>query len=610
LSSIAEFSTIKHNLLNNILEAKTLESDLRKNFQIDLTIKERIERIQNNIQSTNFTVAVVGVIKRGKSTLLNAILGDKIEILSTNVTPETAKLSYLVYDDDPYAIIHKTNGEKERIKIEDLGKYTNSFPKTRLNIRHKHKGVKELVMSTKYAEIHYPNEYLKNGVRFVDTPGVDDPDPDRSRVTEEFISSADAVIFLIDVLEGGLKESELIFMKNRIINRKSSKGVICVCNKILALRKFQQNELNDVLINTKDVLKKELNIEVPIFPVDAKAAYQGKLENNESLLEKSRFHEFLDGLETFLINEKGKIALKRLLIDLKANIIEPIIETLSFSVINRPNELTEITNQLVAYKKSINAQKEKVDKLQTKINNEKSNLKSSIESEIRTKFKNIIINNNDATVQLRNNLAKVIEPINTKFTNQIKHIFSDLLKDLDAYEVRLPNAKLMVETPNISIDDFYVTKQIISQTSGASLASAGIGAAAAGLLFATGIGVIIGAYIGYKIGQEIDNQQVVKTTKELDIKSVQNKLSEMTGEIITSYINSVDIYFQQFQSEINTWFNNKEEELNSKMQMVENIKSQKESEFENISKELSIYLDKAKSLLELTNNYLLKLEEL
>lgn len=77
--------------------AVTMEQ-VRKMLQINEIKPSVSERILSNIQifldkcsNPEFHIALVGAIKAGKSTLINALLG--YELASTEVTPETASLT-------------------------------------------------------------------------------------------------------------------------------------------------------------------------------------------------------------------------------------------------------------------------------------------------------------------------------------------------------------------------------------------------------------------------------------------------------------------------------------------------------------------------------------
>lgn len=137
-------------LLNNLYE----ECSSNENF---VTLLEGLQQTKNEIEADKFLVAVVGVIKRGKSTLLNALLRSEVDILSTQVTPETARLAFLKYDRYPHATIYTKEKTQIDISIDELPEYTSAFDT--VNPR----GVKKKV-ETHYMQISFiQTKFWKRG---------------------------------------------------------------------------------------------------------------------------------------------------------------------------------------------------------------------------------------------------------------------------------------------------------------------------------------------------------------------------------------------------------------------------------------------------------------
>jgi len=198
--------------------------------------EETISGYTDFLENPEIQVAVVGAVKAGKSTLMNAILGD--EIASTDVTPETAVLTIFKDSDKNYvkvffysanqweaiwnsakASIDKTYNKKslfideysklnaDNIKNSWLNHSTiEFFPESIEDLK---KIVKE--HSSKTEAIHYFVEKLEIGLKkfgideaplprnisFVDTPGLDDVVAQRSQITKDYISHANAVIVCV-----------------------------------------------------------------------------------------------------------------------------------------------------------------------------------------------------------------------------------------------------------------------------------------------------------------------------------------------------------------------------------------------------------------------------
>ena len=187
------------------------------------------DEIVEKLESDTLTIGVIGQMKCGKSTFLNAFIFEN-NILPAATTPMTAALSVITY------------GEKERIVAEfytkdewaeqkmqaarSLDDVTDSLDESKV------KAAKELVSKasklgsslesylggtkedeftnlieyvgadgkyvsiTKSVTIYYPKEYLK-GVEIVDTPGFNDPIVSREERTKEFLKKADVVLMML-----------------------------------------------------------------------------------------------------------------------------------------------------------------------------------------------------------------------------------------------------------------------------------------------------------------------------------------------------------------------------------------------------------------------------
>lgn len=178
----------------------------------------------------NLQIAIVGTIKAGKSTFINALFEENIA--STDVTPETASLTKFRYStknklevkfynkaewDELWESVKKSE-EKTKTKIfrdefESSGAenikndYIGASDKIEevSNIEELKNKVKEY--TSKNSKIHYfvkelkvylNNENMHKNVTIVDTPGLDDVVDYRSKITRDYIKRANAVIVCVD----------------------------------------------------------------------------------------------------------------------------------------------------------------------------------------------------------------------------------------------------------------------------------------------------------------------------------------------------------------------------------------------------------------------------
>lgn len=150
-----------------------------------------------------FTLVVCGEFKRGKSSLINALLGE--EVVSTNVTTETVTLNRISYG------AHSNEAQLEggrRMQLSD-----GEMKRDSLEVLMNQSGER-----FKQIEIKRPIELLKN-VTIVDTPGLGDSLGDFSELVEQALCQADAVIYVFSI-RYPLAQSEQLFLKTVILPQK------------------------------------------------------------------------------------------------------------------------------------------------------------------------------------------------------------------------------------------------------------------------------------------------------------------------------------------------------------------------------------------------------
>lgn len=150
------------------------------------------------LKSQEMTVSIIGQFKRGKSTLANAILED--EILPVGIVPVTSAVTKVVYGKRA-AEVHFQNGAFESIPFEKLSAYISEQENADNRL-----GVDSVIL-------HTPSKFLKNGLTFVDTPGVGSFHKNNTEVAYQYMKESDAVIFLLSV-DSPINQIEIDFLAN------------------------------------------------------------------------------------------------------------------------------------------------------------------------------------------------------------------------------------------------------------------------------------------------------------------------------------------------------------------------------------------------------------
>ena len=253
-------------------------------------VKAAAQLLCEKLKADVFLLVVAGQFKRGKTTFINALLGE--DLLPTAIIPLTSIITILRYSDKLRIIAFFENGTEKEIAQDDLPLYiTEKFnPKNE-------KGVNRV-------EITYPSRYLKNGVQIIDTPGIGSVFEHNTQTTYEYLPKADACIFLVAV-DPPLTQVELNFLRD--------------LKNVVPKTFFVQSKIDMVSIADRDeslsfsrnIIEKEANYSnVEIFPLSGKEALEGELENDYQKVEKSGLTNFERSLEKFLLDEKGDVLLK------------------------------------------------------------------------------------------------------------------------------------------------------------------------------------------------------------------------------------------------------------------------------------------------------------
>jgi len=296
----------------------TLVNDLErlKEFSQNLELQKTVQLINTvlqKIKNESFAIAIVGEFKRGKSTFINALLGQ--DILPSDVLPCSAALNRVTFGLQPSVTVILKDGTEETIEIDQLTDYV-----TKLTNESEKKAA-----SVKEAIIYYNVDYCRNNVDILDTPGLND-DNNMTEVTLSVLPEVDAAIMIISA-QSPFSQSEKDFLENKLLSNDLGR-VIFIVNGIDNLRPDQvQRVINHVEKQIKTYIleraKEQYGEDSPeydkfvrkigkpkVFGISAYQALQGKESHNQELLNSSNFREFEQALEQFLTEDRAAILLQ------------------------------------------------------------------------------------------------------------------------------------------------------------------------------------------------------------------------------------------------------------------------------------------------------------
>jgi GTP-binding protein EngB required for normal cell division len=251
-----------------------------------------------------FNLVVVGQFKRGKSSLMNAVIGR--DLLPTGLLPLTSAITTLCYGPQEKVILKRAGWTLDHeITFPELAEYVTEQGNPG-NV----KGVIEV-------RIELPVPFLRRGLYFVDTPGIGSTHSENTATTYSFLPKTDAVIFVTSV-EAPLSEAEEAFLQDV---RQYARRLFIVVNKVDLLAPNEHKQILDYIRTGVSRIVGEK--EVRLFPLSARLALESKLlGNNHDDASLSGLDILEAALEKFLAAEKSQLFLVAILDQLTRTLSE------------------------------------------------------------------------------------------------------------------------------------------------------------------------------------------------------------------------------------------------------------------------------------------------
>ena len=257
-------------------------------------ICEKLLTLQGKLTSNRFHLAVLGQMKRGKSSFINALLG--AEVLPTGVLPVTAAIAEIRYGASPAATIHYSTGQSESVCIAQLADYLTEAGNP---------GNEKQVGSV---AISYPCPFLKANIVLIDTPGIGSTHAHNTRTTESYLEKVDAAIVVLSV------DPPITQVESDFLERVSSDipRFFFVLNKIDLATPAEVSSISSFLL---EELENRLQFESPdLFPVSAREALTAK-RCTVGTSSTNGFKEFEQRLLEFFSEEKERVLIQSIALD-------------------------------------------------------------------------------------------------------------------------------------------------------------------------------------------------------------------------------------------------------------------------------------------------------
>ena len=371
-------------------------------LQENSQLQRDLEAISNHLVNPNFRIAVFGPFNHGKSTLLNALLGNKT--LPIDLIPTTGAAITVKYGTELQTRINFLNGKeifrsgtgilKEFAILDDDRRMRNDVASV---------------------EVYSPHPFLKTGVEFLDLPGTNDREEQNNLVKEQLLS-ADLVVQLLDARKlMTLEERENL--RDWLLDR-GIKTVVFVANFLNLLESEEQKQVQNRLRFVAESFRSQLPPGFSnLYRVDALPALRARLKGDVASANTSGLVAFEAALQNIAAHFKQDTE----------NISSSRVETLASQIQQGlKSKIIPLKTEISNFDDKENAKNEIIIKAETLI---KQGFKQSL-SDLRNWFDLANLRKKyqvDGAIELANNNFSIWE------NNHLKKDFEGLKLDLEKW---------------------------------------------------------------------------------------------------------------------------------------------------------------------------------
>jgi hypothetical protein len=249
---------------------------------------DEIGSLFSRLAEDRFVLLVAGRFSRGKTSLMNAILG--LDRLPTGILPLTSVITSVAYGRPERVQLEREHGGLPiDISMDALCDYITERgnPGNRRRIR--------------VAHVALPAEILRRGFHFVDSPGLGSAIRENSRTTESYFPEADAVI-VVSGFDGPLTEGEVRALRTFA---GTGRPVFLVLNKQDLVPPAERAE---VLAFARERLERIVSSgELRIFSTSARDALAASLAGDDTALAASGLGALRTELIRFMVEDKQRL---------------------------------------------------------------------------------------------------------------------------------------------------------------------------------------------------------------------------------------------------------------------------------------------------------------
>jgi ethanolamine utilization protein EutP (predicted NTPase) len=257
----------------------------------DAEREREARQLLTRLAAGRFRLAVVGQFSRGKTTLMNALLGDAW--LPMGALPMTSVITTVRYGSRSRALVRTRNaGFPVEVPVTEVARFV---------ARHSAERAQLEVASV---EVEIPAEFLRAGFEFVDTPGVGSANAASTAATLRFLPQADAVVFVTG-FDSPLTQAEADFLT--MAARHAGKLFLVMNKRDLVT----ERDAAEVTVFVQRWAREHVQLADPhLFALSALSALEAAVQADSRQRKASGIAPLEAALTQFLAAEQGRVMLR------------------------------------------------------------------------------------------------------------------------------------------------------------------------------------------------------------------------------------------------------------------------------------------------------------
>ena len=553
---------------NSLVLLAKLEAEIKK-IPMDQDFIEKVKLWSAGI----FRIVVMGEIKKGKSSFINALLGVK-NLVPVNSDIATSTIYKICYGSKiSYKVFFTKTSNKPALEISSSGleKYGTE------------KGNPNNEKEVEFIQVFVPSPFLKNGLVIIDTPGLGGLFKQHKRITYEYVPRADAVFMVSDSIESPIGQAELDLLKDL---KKITKQIYFVQTKAMtvdtAARESMEKNNRNILLTRGGISADTLRY----FVVDAHLKHEADENKDPEDLKDSGFIQLTRFINNEIIPNTRRTIMKNALLVATPKydwVKDHILQTEKIYDADAQEKLTNIKEELTKAENELRQwQQSYLPKLQEKFQDGIRQLNEDAQNYLQeyrsygpwhtdleqsiydvSNMKTLLDRINEIADKLPNFFAELEYKICDEMQMNLRQFITDLINDnisinnvsvnsnLEEYDVSVHTAGLKRAVEQNTPKGALTFDNLRTGVYGYSMAGT-MGSIAGGIIgsIVPGLGTAIGAAAGYCIAGAFGVQKAWKLKKEQDLKSAKNQaVAELTKAVSTAY-QSVSVNIQKILNDV------------------------------------------------------------